>query len=382
MKLLFTGDINFRGLSEPNSKMCSDILAEILPYFEKADFRIVNLETPLADKENHLPIKKSGPNLICDPKNIMFLETLHTDVCTLANNHTGDFGEDAVIDTLKLLDTYSIRYCGAGANIDRAYDACRLEKDGFSISLISVCENEFGVATEATYGSAGYNARRLMNKIKQEKKVSDAVIVVFHGGNEFNPLPSPDTQDRYRLICDMGADAVVAGHTHCPQGYEVYDGKPIVYSMGNFLFKSSSERSANDSWYYGYMTELDIDESGIVFCTIPYKFNSEATRITVFEGDEKRRMLRYIDSLSEIIKDPKLLDNYFSGWAYLHKWVTQAPANYFDLKEYNSSGNYNLISCESHLSQAKKVLEFCFLDRVAEAKEWSEKVAELTRMPV
>ena len=57
MKLLFTGDINFRGLSEPNSKMCSDILAEVLPCFERADFRIVNLETPLA------------------------------------NNHTGDFGE-------------------------------------------------------------------------------------------------------------------------------------------------------------------------------------------------------------------------------------------------------------------------------------------------
>ena len=162
----------------------------------------------------------------------------------------------------------------------------------------------------------------------------------------------------------------------------MYEGKPIIYSMGNFLFKSRSERSANDSWYYGYMTELDIDRSGVDFCIIPYKFNPEVTRITVFEGDEKRKMLRYIDSLSEIIKDPKLLDNYFSGWAYLHKWFLQAPSNYFDLKEYNSSGNYNLISCESHLSQAKKVLEFCFLDRVENAKEWSEKIKELTVMPV
>ena len=382
MKLLFTSDINFRGLSEPTRETCNDMLEEVLPYFQKADFRVVNLETPLADKKKYNPIKKSGPNLICEPNNVLFLETLNANVCTLANNHIGDFGEGAVIDTLKLLEARKIGYCGAGANTDRAYDACRLEKDGFSISLISVCENEFGTATEATYGSAGYNTRRLMNKIKQEKKVSDAVIVVFHGGNEFNPLPSPDTQDRYRLICDMGADAVIAGHTHCPQGYEVYDGKPIVYSMGNFLFKSNSERSANDSWYYGYMTELDIDGAGIDFSIIPYKFDPEATRITAFEGDEKRKMLRYIDSLSEIIKDPKLLDNYFSGWAYLHKWVPQAPSNYFDLKEYNSSGNYNLISCESHLSQAEKVLEFCFLDRVAEAKEWSEKVAELTRMPV
>ena len=117
MKLLFTGDINFRGLAEPTPKMCADILADVLPYFEKADFRIVNLETPLADKEKHTPIKKSGPNLICNPNNILFLETLNADVCTLANNHTGDFGEGAVVDTLKLLEAHSIQYCGAGANI-------------------------------------------------------------------------------------------------------------------------------------------------------------------------------------------------------------------------------------------------------------------------
>ena len=382
MKLLFTGDINFRGLAKPSPAICTDILAEVIPYFDKADFRIVNLETPLADKDNHTPIKKSGPNLICDQENILFLDTLHTDVCTLANNHIGDFGEGAVVDTLELLKKHNILFCGAGANTDRAYDACCLEKDDFSVSLISVCENEFGMATETTYGSAGYNSRRLLNKIRQEKQESDAVIVVFHGGNEFNPLPSPDTQDRYRLICDMGADAVIAGHTHCPQGYEDYNGKPIVYSMGNFLFRSANKPDPNDSWYYGYMTELDIDESGIDFCIIPYKFDPEATRITVFEGDEKQKMLRYIAGLSEIIEDSKLLDNYFGGWAYMHKWVPKAPSDYFDLNGYDSSASYDLISCESHFSQAKKVLEFCFLDRVSEAKEWSEKIAELKRMPV
>ena len=382
MKLLFTGDINFRELTRPTPKTCANILAEILPFFEKADFRIVNLETPLATKEKHSPIKKSGPNLICDPSNVLFLETLHTDVCTLANNHTGDFGEGAVIETLDLLDAHSIKHCGAGANTDRAYDACRLEKDGFSLSLISVCENEFGTATETKYGSAGYNARRLLNKIKQEKQLSDAVVVVFHGGNEFNPLPSPDTQDRYRLICDMGADAVIAGHTHCPQGYEVYDGKPIIYSMGNLLFRNVNKPDPNDSWYYGYMTELDINKSSVDFRIIPYKFDPEATRISVFDEEKREKMLSYVSTLSEIIQNTDLLDNYFSGWAYLHRWIPQAPSDYSDLGGYNSSGHYNLVACEAHLSQAKKILEFCFLDRVEEAEEWAEKIIALTRMPV
>ena len=128
MKLLFTGDINFRGLEELDSQKCADILEDVMPYFEDADFRIVNLETPLADKEKHTPIKKSGPNLICAPRGVLLLETLHTDVCTLANNHIGDYGEGAVIDTLKNLSESGIRYCGAGENIKNAYDAVRLER--------------------------------------------------------------------------------------------------------------------------------------------------------------------------------------------------------------------------------------------------------------
>ena len=93
-------------------------------------------------------------------------------------------------------------------------------------------------------------------------------------------------------------------------------------------------------------------------------------------------MLSYIGVLSEIIQNPELLDNYFGGWAYLHKWIPKASADYSDLSAYNSAGNYNLIACESHLSQAKKVLEFCFLNQVEGAKEWAEKIKELTVIPL
>ena len=88
-------------------------------------------------------------------------------------------------------------------------------------------------------------------------------------------------------------------------------------------------------------------------------------------------MLSYVDSLSEIIKDTDLLDKYFGGWAYLHRWIPTAPGDYSDLVNYESSGNLNLLCCEAHYSQAKKVLEFCFLDRVEEAKEWSKKIMKL-----
>ena len=184
---------------------------------------------------------------------------------------------------------------------------------------------------------------------------SDYVIVVFHGGNEFNPLPSPDTVDRYRLVCDMGADAVVGGHTHCPQGYEMYNKKPIVYSMGNFLFQSSSQKDEKNSWYYGYMSILKIDD-GISLESVPYRFNNKADSIKIFKGNDKRIMLEYVDKLCEIIKNSDELDKYFNGWACNHQWCPELPKDSDNAKSYNVSPNYDLVHCEAHLSQLKRIL--------------------------
>lgn len=382
MKILFTGDVNFRGFENLDGNRSRQTLEMVEPYINKADFVIPNLECPLGDKEKYTPIKKSGPNLICDAENICFLKEMRAYAVTLANNHMGDFGGAAVKDTLKLLDENNIGHTGAGENISDAYEALRIEKNGVSVSILSVCENEFGIANETEAGSAGYSPRRLFGKIRDEKERSDFVVVVFHGGNEFCPLPSPDTAERYRMLCDMGADAVVAGHTHCPQGFEVYDGKPIVYSMGNFVFKSSSERDKNNSWYYGYFTLLDAEKTGLSFRIVPYRFDEASEKIIVFEGGEKAAMLDYIDGLSRIIENEKELKRYFSGWALLHPWFPRLPENIDDLGNYNAAECYDLISCEAHLSQAMQLAEVFLKNEVADAKVAAEEISALQKMPV
>lgn len=382
MKLLFTGDINFRGLGVLPKENIEGLLKEVLPIAEKADFRIVNLEAPLGKRDMFSPIYKSGPNLICEPENVEFLKALKTDVATLANNHIGDFGADAIRNTIDVLNENGIAFAGAGENLSAAYKACYIEKDGERVAILSVCENEFGMATDTAWGSAGYNPRQIFKAINNEKKNADYVIVVFHGGNEFNPLPSPDTKERYRLICDMGADAVIAGHTHCPQGFEIYDNKPIIYSMGNFLFKSEPTKDVNDSWHYGYMTMINIENGKFSVEAIPYKFNPQATKITVFDVKDKEQMLNYIETLSNIIVDDELLEKHFWGWVYLHQWIPGIPKDFLNLEGYFGAGNYNLIRCESHLSQAQKFFELCYLDKGNEAKAWSETISKLTKMPV
>ena len=376
MKLLFLGDVNFRGHENLKYEESKDILSEVQPYLDRVNFRIANLETPLADKNKYKPIKKSGPNHIYNSENVVFLKALNADAVTLANNHIGDFGEGAVKDTLDLLDKNNILYSGAGENIEKAYEAFCIKKEGKTVAVISVCENEFGTSSENKYGTAGYNPRRLLNQIKKEKSASDYVIVVFHGGNEFNPLPSTAVTDRYRMICDMGADAVIATHTHCPQGYEIYNDKPIVYSMGNFLFKSSCERHENDTWYYGYMSELTIDEK-ISLEVIPYKFNKEATKITVFKNNQRENVMNYLKMLCDIIQNPKELSLYFKGWCMLHKWCPVLPDDYENLDGYNSSGNFNIVSCEAHCDQLRELLRLLDNDETEISEKYSEKIKKL-----
>lgn len=382
MKLLFTGDINFFGQPTPSREAAAETFSEVLPFVQKADFVVPNLECALADMARHQPIKKAGPPHGYDKAYIAYLQALRADAVTLANNHTGDYGPDALRETLALLDQNGMAHAGAGETVFDAYQAAHLRHNGTTVAILSVCEHEFGLADEHTPGSAAYNPRLLLKQIAAEKEQASFVVVVFHGGNEFNPLPSPDTVERYRLVIDMGADAVIAGHTHCPQGYETYNGKPIIYSMGNFLFKSGRPREASDAWHYGYFTMLNLEKSGVSFEVIPYRFDVEATRISVFCGAKKAGMMTYLENLSRIIADRPKLTAYFKGWAWIQKWCPVLPPDYDNLAAYNASGNYDLTICEAHASLTKYLFEIFFNDECSLAEQMAREIRLLQKMPV
>lgn len=93
-------------------------------------------------------------------------------------------------------------------------------------------------------------------------------------------------------------------------------------------------------------------------------------------------MNNYIDTLSEIIKNPFELKQYFKGWALNHIWIPQLPESINDLTDYYASGNYDLLKCEAHLSQAKQIFGILFNDEVNDVKIWQEKITNLQKMPV
>lgn len=384
MKILFTGDVCFKEQQEMDAALAKRVLSELKPVLDSADFRVMNLETPLAPKVVGKPIVKSGPAIIGRPENLAFLTEAGCDLAVLANNHTGDYGADALFYTIDLLDGAKIAHAGAGRNIAEAYRAVRRYIGGRRFSFIGMNENEFGVAGFETAGTAGFDLERAGEVIGRERRVSDYVIVVFHGGNEYNPLPSPLCRGRYRTLTRLGADAVIGGHTHCMQGYEYFDGKPIIYSMGNFLFKYATE--TQDSWHMGYMTELTFDERGISLRPIPYRFSHDAKSIELIEGDDLTRTIDYLERLSAYIPDTKKLREMFECWALTY--------GYGYPKRFAGSGGIeetlpkelavlkNNFSCEAHNEVCRTAYDTMFFGRAEEARARKPELDELMKMPL
>lgn len=391
MKLLFTGDVCFNYKLDVDADASREILKPIQPVLDAADVRIMNLETPIFDEGVGYRITKSGPNLTGRPHNLGFLTEAGCDCAILANNHTGDFGDEALMQTFDYLDRAGIPYCGAGHDIADAYKAWRLDRDGFTVSVIAVCENEFGIAEPDKPGSAGFSMERLSDAIVRERQVSEFVIVVYHGGCEHNPLPSPLCRERLRMLIRLGADAVIGGHTHCVQGTEYYDGKPIIYSMGNFWFPWSNGNGFREdlSWQTGYVTVLTLEHGRHPqYALIPYRTAADGSTISLFTEEDKTALMSYIDRLSLLLHDEDYMRRHYMGWCvisglgYIRALVSKPeyydPAN----PPENIAPLRNLLSCEAHNELCRTTLKLAFEERMQEAYDNEAAARALQKLPV
>ncbi len=382
MKILFAGDICFKDFAKMASvKEPCDIYGEIKPVFDKADFRMINLECPLYEGDS-APILKSGPNIKADPKFVKHLTYLGIDLAGLANNHTGDYGEKPIFQTVNLLNQNNIASIGAGKNIEEAYKSHIFEKDGMKVSVIAACENEFGIASSSGAGAAGFNLYRIKNRICEEKKNADKVVVFFHGGNETNPFPSPLKTENYKMFVDFGADAVIAMHTHCPQGYEIYKNKPIIYSLGNFYFPmlDYTSRDKYNTWFYGYVITLEFSKDNVDFELQPYRFGTVNEPMNLLEGQQKEEFMKYISEISSPISEPAEIERLFSIWSAVYGEAYEFSMNYTpEMKQDNVAAVTdfkNLFGCDAHNEMITRFTNLCYTNTFAENKE---KIGEIRK---
>lgn len=299
MRLLIGGDyVPHERVASAFSQRDYSAVEALRSVFAKADYSIVNLECPILHGEEK-PINKNGPHLHADTRALDALKGIGTHCVTLANNHFRDYEDEGVLNTISELSAYRMDYVGGGANLPDAAAVLYKEIGDETLAILNCCEHEFSIATDMHGGSNPLNPIQQYYTIQKAKHQADYVIVIVHGGVEHYQLPTPRMQETYRFFIDAGADVVINHHQHCYSGYEIYQGKPIFYGLGNLCFDRSDKR--NSIWNEGYVVELTLERKEILYQLIPYHQCDAEAKVILLNDEEKQAFDRHIMGLNAII---------------------------------------------------------------------------------
>jgi len=304
MKILLAGDFCPAGkierlVLEGNSSQINTVFDKIRPYSNKSDFVVVNLECPLTHEI--IPISKVGPNLKADPKTIVLLENLGVDLVAMANNHIYDYGQGGLEETLNVCHKHKIATVGAGKTLVEAQQAYIAIIKGKRVAFVNFAENEFCNANKSHGGANPMDIIDNLKQINSAKQQADIVIVIIHGGHELFHYPSPRMIKQYRFYAELGITAIIGHHPHCICGYEIHQGVPIFYSLGNFLF---DRETSFEGWYEGYMVELNVGDTGECgFSIIPYEQCRKEVKVHPLNNEELACFQERLEQLSDCIQN-------------------------------------------------------------------------------
>lgn len=305
LRIVIGGDICPQGNIESSFKggAAYEIFHDLLDEIGDAELSIANLECPLVSKST--PITKAGPVLGADIKCIRGFVAAKWNVLNLANNHSFDHGAYGLQETLRTIEEAGLGLVGAGVNIEEAQKPFIKEINGTRVVIYSMAEREFSVADRKTPGANPLDLINFVNAIQSHKQ-NGIFIVLIHGGKEYYPYPSPDMLRRCRFMVDMGADAVVCSHTHCPLPWEIYHDRPIVYGLGNLVFEPLHETFP--AWHEGYLARLTIEDRHIHLETIPYIQSQAISGVKKMDEGSRKRFLDKMEGKSAQLNDSTFLE--------------------------------------------------------------------------
>ncbi len=263
----------------------SYFLENVQDVFAKGDLTIANLEGPLTDATEY-QIKTFAFSGLPEYREI--LKEGNIDVVTLANNHSQDYYDEGMEDTKENLEAVDIDYFGYETT-------CIEEVNGVKIGFI-------GLSFPSEYGDL---TKSLIAELEDE---TDLIVMYVHWGIERDEAPQQSQIELAHTWIDNGVDLVIGSHPHVVQGIETYNGKTIVYSLGNFCFGGNKNPSDKDSMIYQHTFtftngEITNEESTVTACSISSSSSTNNYQPTVLTGSEKTRVEAKIEERSELIKN-------------------------------------------------------------------------------
>jgi len=274
MQIALTGDVMLGRLVDQyvirNQSIGPDkIWSDVLPLMLKADRRLINLECVISDRGHEWRPDSKAFHFRAHPRAIDFLRAAKIDCVTLANNHVLDYGTDALLECLALLDRAGITRTGAGASLAEALTPAIVDLSQGRLGVISITDNE--PEWEAGEKKPGvhyiaYDAKglvepyrsRLAQALKQIRRQADLVFVSAHVGPNWGPPLAAMRALAYQII-DFGADLYWGHSNHTAQGIELYKGKAILYSTGDFIDDYAVDSDERNDLSFLFILELEQD---------------------------------------------------------------------------------------------------------------------------
>lgn len=264
---------------------------------QAADYFVTNEEFPFSTRGTPAPDKQFTFRV--HPEKVKLMQEMGIDLVTLANNHALDYGRDAMLDTIDTLDHAGIRHVGAGKSLAEARKPDVVELNGRTFAFIGATrvypEADWAAGTDSAGMFSAYDGgAQLAEEVKAAKQQADYVIAYVHWGIEREETPNEVQKSIAHRLVDAGADLVVGAHPHVLQGIEYYQGVPIAYSLGNFVFGSSIPSTA--------LLQADVDDEGIRLRLIPGTSAAGYTR----KLDDAEKIAAFYEKMSGLSSGVKI----------------------------------------------------------------------------
>lgn len=292
--IIFTGDVmlsNYVLQNYEKSGIEGVLGSTLLNELQQADITVINEEFPFGTTGT--PAEDKQFTFRVNPSYIEILKQMGVDAVTLANNHILDYGTQPLSETVQTLDDAAILYAGAGDSLERAKELQIIEVNGKRYGMLAASRvipvASWNVQNQAPGVFCTYDPTLLLEEIKKARSQCDYLAVYVHWGIERNAMPEDYQKNMAKQYIDAGADAVIGSHPHVLQGIEYYEGKPIFYSLGNFVFNQSIERTMAVRFEISAQGEVQIQ-------LLPAEAQNACTKLQ--ENSAAQETYRYLESIS------------------------------------------------------------------------------------
>jgi hypothetical protein len=291
MKLSFIGDIMLsRFIGEKYANISEKIIdAKIMDILKSSDCVIANLESPVSEN-----VETLYDHLLFRAESKLLSQFTFVNCFVLANNHINDCGTEGINETINHLKSYQIPYTGL---FEDEYEPYIINNGKNRIAVFSCTDmmnEEF--ASNCPWKVLKIDDNFLDDKIREYKNNGYFVILYAHAGLLFTRFPNPPVRTLLHEKINYGADVVITVHPHVLGGYEIYDNKPIFYSIGDFVMDGSSFRRRRAA-----ILELNIENNTLLSWDLVPTIINTNLKTTLPKKNVKKTMLKNWNYVSNIL---------------------------------------------------------------------------------